>query len=326
MDLTTIEPTIYVNQDTHQELFNGHAEFNLYDNAFRSVMYIIIFIGNFVTILCICRYKFLRQKKNVLIGSLSVADLLVGLGWFVYLSLFFLNKRDCTYAFEIFFSFDMTTRYPLYTSVFHLLVISIDKLIAVVLPLRYESLMHKKMMTMVVVVAWTAPFLLLFAKMFYAGQELFTPCAELSEFVDANYFTDLLLYCSIVTTMIGIYGVIWREARQQSKRIAAMENIASTRGNRKITTKANKCVVIILGSFSLLYLPYELSNILAASRIASPVVNYILGTIGMQCMLLNSAINIFIYAAWFKDFRKAYKMMFRCKQNNEVSSFSRDEL
>jgi hypothetical protein len=186
--------------------------------------------------------------------------------------------------------------------------------------------MPKKMLIILASLAWTLPFFSLFVKLFYA-QEIFTGCAEVSGGLLSEAVTDIFTYFTIVLTMSGIYFIILKEAHQQAKRITTLENVGSSQSKvTKSATKANKCVIIILGTFSLLYFPFALMNVLMICIDAMPVFFNILQRIGMQCMLLNSAINIFIYAAWFKDFRKAYNMMLRCGRKDNVQAFSRQTL
>ena len=251
----------------------------------------------------------------MLIGSLSVADLCVGMCDIITIVINFLEKRECISLIEQFFSAELLRRYPLYTSVIHLIVIAIDKLVAVVLPLRYESLMTKKMLIVLITFAWAFPFFFLFIKLLSGRNGPLTECGEVYSTVMADTVPDLFIYFSILTMMIGIHGIILKEARQQSRKIANMETMAGNKAT-KPATKANKCVIIILGSFSALYFPFAVLNILAVSNNYFPVLFKVLQSIGLQSMLLNSLVNIFIYAVWLKDFRKAYKMLFHCGRND----------
>ena len=298
-----------------EQLFKGEEIFEVYFRVSNYLLYIAITISNLLTIICLHRYEFLRHKKNLLIGSLSVADLCVGIGGMITIVIDFLDKRECISLIDIFFGSELVRRYPLYTSVIHLIVIAIDKLVAVVLPLRYESLMHKKMLIVLITFAWAFPFFFLFIKLLSLRNGSLTGCDERYINVMAETVPDLLIYLSILTMMIGIHGIILKEARQQSRKIANMETMAGNKAT-KHATKANKCVIIILGSFSVLYFPFALLNILAVSNNFFPVLFQVLQSIGLQSMLLNSFINIFIYAVWLKDFRKAYKMLFHCGRND----------
>ena len=298
-----------------QQLFKGEEIFDVYISVSNYLFYIAITISNLLTIICLYRYEFLRRKKNLLIGSLSVADLCVGIGWMITIAINYLDKRECTSIIDKFFSTELLTRYPLYTSVIHLIVIAIDKLVAVVLPLRYESLMTKKMLIVLITFAWAFPFFLLFIKQFSGLNGSLTGCDDIYITIMARTLPDLLIYFIILTMMIGIHCIILKEAHQQSRRIANMETMAGNKAT-KHATKANKCVIIILGSFSVLYFPFALLSILAVSNNIYPVLFHVLQSIGLQSMLLNSFVNIFIYAVWLKDFRKAYKMLFHCERKD----------
>ena len=300
-----------------KQLFKGEEIFDAYISVLNYLLYIAITISNLLTIICLHRYEFLRRKKNLLIGSLSVADLCVGIGRMIAIVINFLDKRECISLIENFFSTELLMRYPLYTSVIHLIIIAIDRLVAVVLPLRYESLMPTKMLIVLITFAWAFPFFFLFIKLLTGRNGPLTGCDEMYITIMAQTVPDLLIYFSILTMLIGMHGIILKEAHQQSRRILNME---TTAGNQvtKHATKANKCVIIILGSFSALYFPFALLNILVISNNNLPVLFHVLQSIGMQCMLLNSFVNIFIYAVWLKDFRKAYKMLFHCGRNDII--------
>ena len=106
--------------------------------------------------------------------------------------------------------------------------------------------------------------------------------------------------------LVATYGKIWWVARQQKRKINTQMAGQTPNNNKTGNSDANRTVIAILGGFVGLYFPSILVCILWFVW-PDPDMNIMgwLYNISFHCMLMNSGINVFIYALFTKDFKDA---------------------
>ena len=177
----------------------------------RYLLTIVIFLGNGLTLCCVYKYEFLRCTKHILIISLSVLDICTGITD-VFRVIYFTKIDPYRYFLEWTYP-DIIYVTLLYISMGHILMIGIDKFIAITYPLRYDVIVSKRIIWIMVSVAW------LYAVVCFVPVYCYLIYLDTSESIDdIDMGLTLSIGGSIVTILIVIYAKIWRIAKIQSMR------------------------------------------------------------------------------------------------------------
>lgn len=294
--------------------------------AIWHAVYIVIILptvlGNGLVILSIIKFRKLRSNMNMLIGNLAISDLLVGL---VLLPSDMLadifewkatNKYVCLGIFAIFVL-------TLGSSCSNLLLISIERFIAIVYPVKKTVLLTKRKMFFVMSMAWILPFinstLPLYGINTYSksSQECRVEQVWTKEYRTLNDWTFLLsLFFNFLFYAIVVCIAV-RKSRRDTNVIGNSLNI-HTRAKKDFNQLVT--MVIVLGTFMVCWLPYACLAFIVTfwdTSYFQLVKRYTLIP-GM----INSAINWMIYGYRKRRFREAFTAILRChRAATERTSF-----
>ena len=277
------------------------------------IMCCIIILGNLGTLLCFVKYRKLQKQRYTLICSLAVSDLMVGLSNGINILWEKLRNSDqcMTSASALLLSNIIMS--VVFISVVHVIVIGMDRWIAVMFPLRYPTVVTVKTTTAMVIICWGLPLICMAPNLIIAMIHNDTSCT-------ANLYNapiaimGISVYCFILLLMSSIYGKIWHVAHKQHKIILEQQKISSVEGTQT-NLEANKTVLIILCSFACLYLPNLVVCFMETFGKTDNHVMPVISIISMGCLLANSGVNVFIYALFTHDFKVIFRELFRCKRN-----------
>ena len=135
-----------------------------------------------------------------------------------------------------------------------------------------------------------------------------------------------VLLCSVVVlTLIAIYGHIWRIAKHHKTRIEtvrqrdtssndAPKSVRDSDRSGSGPPKATMFITAVIGVYLGAWMPYLGLDVISViePRVTANVVWIVLMQIAFDLVLLNSCLNILVYAVYIKDFRKAYKSLVSC--------------
>ncbi|KAM4586933.1 histamine receptor H2a isoform 1-T1 [Fundulus diaphanus] len=306
-----------------------------------SLLILLTVGGNVLVCLAVCASRRLRCLTNCFIVSLAVTDLLLGLLVLPFSAL--LQLSDEWPLGPVFCNFYISMDVMLCTaSILTLLAISVDRYMAVTMPLRYTSLVLPWRVAVALVSIWTVSVAVSFLPIQMGWNTVngtvqnHGPWASERrcrfELNKPYVLTDsLLTFYLPLLAMCWTYLQILRIARAQAKRIISTRPICITSYNCRnspststtlasgVTAvalrdhKATLTLAAVIGAFVVCWLPYFiLFTVLGLKEHPDP------GIVPEFPIVLwlgyaNSALNPVIYGALNRDFRSAYAHLLRCR-------------
>ncbi|XP_011502148.1 PREDICTED: D(3) dopamine receptor [Ceratosolen solmsi marchali] len=283
------------------------------------VVLITILLGNILTILAVRLSRRLRSvTSNHLILSLAISDFIVGLAVLYHL-FFFLssslnnNKATCLMRF-VFLSCGCCASFCNVTA------IAIDRYFAIVHPLKYPEHVTKKLVFIIISVNWCSAIFISTIPTYWNKYDKSNSC-ELDTVIPRYYTVAILtpLFLMVWLSILLLYLRIWKEANTHAKRWKTNGFIDFDSSH----WKSIQVVLLILGCFSICWLPYVVVafiQVINARSKPSPTVYRVMFSIAM----CNSGANPIIYAWKNPSFRKAFHRLLHLRtpdHNNYNSSF-----
>ncbi|XP_067289971.1 trace amine-associated receptor 13c-like [Pseudorasbora parva] len=275
---------------------------------FISTISVFTVFLNLLVIISIAHFKQLHTPTNVLIFSLAVADLIVGLILMPVQGIKLIEP--CWYFGEIFclifpFIFYVVTA----ASLGNLIIISLERYIAVNDPLRYPSRVNINRAVFSIVVNWVFSciysFFLLYESLFYSEKN-YKCIGECILFIKLEYIiTDVLV--TLVTPcclIISLYLKICFIAHKQAKHINSL-----TDKKAKSEKKAAKTLGIVVTVYLLCWIPYFIAALILGQDTGDSFVINLMYWI----LCMNSCMNPLIYAMFYKWFRISTKYILTMK-------------
>uniref|UniRef100_A0A665TIV4 Histamine H2 receptor n=1 Tax=Echeneis naucrates TaxID=173247 RepID=A0A665TIV4_ECHNA len=279
-----------------------------------SLLILLTVGGNVLVCLAVCASRRLRCLTNCFIVSLAVTDLLLGLLVLPFSAL--LQLSDEWPLGPVFCNFYISMDVMLCTaSILTLLAISVDRYLAVTMPLRYASLVLPWKVAVAMVSVWTVSVGVSFLPIQMGWNTVngtvqnhgpWAPERKCRFELNRPYvLTDSLLtfYLPLVA-MCWTYLRILRIARAQAKRILTV----ALREHKATVTLA-----AVIGAFVVCWLPYFiLFTVLGLKEHPDPSIVPEFPFV-LWLGYANSALNPILYGALNRDFRSAYAHLLRCR-------------
>uniref|UniRef100_A0A3P8UW46 Trace amine-associated receptor 13c-like n=1 Tax=Cynoglossus semilaevis TaxID=244447 RepID=A0A3P8UW46_CYNSE len=299
---------------------NNSCKKTIYSNSVDVTFYITLSCVSFLTVLLnlliivsISHFRQLHTTTNLLLLSLAVADLLVGL---LLMPLQLVNTSGCWYlgtfvcAMFFYLSFILTS-----SSVGIMVLISIDRYVAICDPLGYPRKITLKRVRVSVCLCWSCSVL-------YNGAMLhdilenpdmldscYGECLFLVDFVSGA--VDLgLTFFGPITVIVVLYMRVFVVAVSQARAMRSHITAVSVQGSFRVTAKkseikAARTLGVLVVVFLMCFSPYFFTSFTATTESSNTVLLFF-GTWFLYC---NSCINPIIYAFFYPWFRKAIKLI-----------------
>lgn len=306
-----------------------------------SLIILLTIVGNVLVCLAVCASRRLRCLTNCFIVSLAMTDLLLGLLVLPFSALLQFNEEWPLGP--LFCNFYISMDVLLCTaSILTLLAISVDRYLAVTLPLRYASVVLPWRVAVAMASVWTVSVAVSFLPIQMGWntingtvQNYGTLASDRKCRFELN--RPYVLTVSILTFYLPLVAMCWtylqilRIARAQARRIISTRPTCiisyNCRNNPPISTtvissvtavalrehKATVTLAAVIGAFVVCWLPYFiLFTVLGVKGHPDPSIEpeY---PIVLWLGYVNSALNPILYGALNRDFRSAYTYLLRCR-------------
>ncbi|CAH1971928.1 unnamed protein product [Acanthoscelides obtectus] len=284
---------------------------------------VVTVLGNVLTILAILLSKRLSSMMaNYFVFSLAIGDLLVGFS-IPYHMLFYMigedfgsGKTSCLLRF-VFTSFACSS------SITNLLLIAMDRYVAIVYPLHYGSFMTKKRVCIFIAASWVTATTMASVPLMWNDWHEGVRC-ELVHVVPHNFLAWVVCptFALIWTAMLLLYARICREANGHVRRIR--ETTSSQDGQVMcVSTRDSKSfqlTLMILGCFTISWIPYFVITLYIQELVPNVY------EISLNLAMANSSMNPLIYAWKNTNFRKAFLCLLKCRTPDDSPRYITDHV
>ncbi|KAM4557859.1 trace amine-associated receptor 13c-like [Odontesthes bonariensis] len=264
---------------------------------------------NLLVIISISHFKQLHTPTNLLLLSLAFSDFFVG--FLIVFQIFLID--GCWYLSDlmcvVYYIVDSVVTC---TSIETMMLISLDRYVAICYPLHYPAKVTLKRVQICVSVSWSFSFLFAFGllnnvEISSRENDCSAECVVvLDSFVG---ILDILLFFIIpITTLVVLYLRVFvvavSQARAMRSHLAAVTLHSSGRVNvKKSELKAARTLGVVVAVFLTCLLPYYCSS-LNETQISTASAAFF-----MCLFYFNSCFNPLIYALFYPWFRKSVKLI-----------------
>ena len=258
---------------------------NIFWSSAFGLLAVLIILGNFFSI-CVFHRKKSRKRSYFLLISLAVADLMVGL---FAIPIFIISSTEYSYLrWLVPTSFDAFTGL---TSIYTLAVISLERMFAIVCPLRHRTLTFRNYLC-AIAMPWIVAAVFVAVLILHLNGIIKHP----------SYKVLLLLFQTTpLLTMCVAYFCIWIKRK-------STKGIRNHRAARE--SKLAKTLFLVTGASLLTWTPFQImNNLFLFQGLQISLTVFYLSKI---LQFSNSLVNVVIYPLRIPEFKKTLKNIIHC--------------
>ncbi|XP_045905932.1 trace amine-associated receptor 13c-like [Micropterus dolomieu] len=266
-------------------------------------------ILNLLVVISISHFRQLHTPTNLILLSLAVSDLLVGLvvmptGIILLQSCWFLGKIACALLHLVIFTLTSA-------SVGNMVLISVDRYVAICHPLHYSSMITQSRVKISVSLCWfcSVNYNVIILKDQLSHMYIFNSCYQECVIIinSISGTVDFLLtFFGPVTVIIVLYSRVFVVAVSQAR--VMRSQISTVKSNivtvKKSEMRAARTLGITLLVFILCLCPYYFPSIAGQETTGG-----VDSSAQRWLFYCNSSLNPLIYALFYPWFRKAVKLI-----------------
>ncbi|XP_065096795.1 trace amine-associated receptor 9-like [Paramisgurnus dabryanus] len=275
--------------------------------VFFSLLSVWTVFLNLLVIISISHFKKLHTPTNMLILSLALADLFVGL---IIMPLeairlietcWYLGDTICRLFLIILDMF-------LCTSLSNLVLIAVDRYVAVCHPLLYPQKITTTRTIIIICVCWFCNSVYAISIFITTSQRKNTcygECILMPTFalIITDLFLSFLFPCIVIITLyLRIFYVAHQQVKVINSLLRSGKHLTESSVRRKSESKAALTLGIIVTVYLFCWIPYYSLTLTSITRIIT-VISYFM----LWMLYINSALNPLIYAIFYPWFRTSVK-------------------
>ncbi|XP_041346719.1 adenosine receptor A2b-like [Gigantopelta aegis] len=276
-----------------------------------AILILIIISGNILTIVAVARTHSLRTIPNMYVVSLAVADCMTGFGLADNIIFFVIDTPKSKIHFLLCIWLSFVTLVPMGVSVTTMALIAFDRYLYIVYPLRYFQMMTGFRARIIITLSWVLMFVINIAPLVQNSYETLYGCVFSNAFpisVTAHYGVAYFIVTSVITVILSslIIRVAWRQNRAV-RGLPGGADLPNGGGIIGANWKFVKLLMMVFGIYFCCWMPSIVSAMLdvsfqrgfAISMAVSPLI------------FVNAGSNCFVYAWMNREFREAFKGIFK---------------
>lgn len=288
------------------------------------LLIIATIFGNSLVIRAFYKFPSLRSASNVILVSLSVADILMTVSFILNLANIIVDQTPpphllCSFASTVSLTFNAII-------ILHLALLSVERFIAIKFALCYNTIVTTRRTTIasMVVWLWGIAVALIFpealksdsAEAFKEFLRALSPCFDrhhesfsLQSASVRPYLVFLVVSLLVVPTVIimtsysYIFIIAWKQRRQIREEEGELAVKREMKGARTVAIVVGICLVSFIPLLSVLCLRFLTSSPITAHKIHAV---YLVAS-------LNACWNPLIYCWRNENFRNSFKRLLKCK-------------
>ncbi|XP_065113567.1 trace amine-associated receptor 13c-like [Paramisgurnus dabryanus] len=275
--------------------------------VFFSVLSVWTVFLNLLVIISISHFKKLHTPTNMLILSLAVSDLLVGFIAMPLEAIMFIET--CWYFGDTICKlFLITIGLFTSTSLCNLVLIAVDRYVAVCHPLLYPQKITMTKTIIIICVSWfcfSAYNILIIVTSSQKTYRCYGECGIIASFalIITDVFLSFLFPCTIIITLyLRIFYVAYQQVKVINSLMRSGKHLTESSVRRKSESKAALTLGIIVTVYLFCWIPYFILSLIPIPGIASTIAYLI-----YWMVYINSGLNPVIYAIFYPWFRTAVK-------------------
>lgn len=298
-----------------------------------SALGLIIFaavIGNTLILASLYRFTCLHTKTNAFVLNLTIADLFLAV-FAMPFTLVSSIKYEWIFGNAMCHILGVLNSVFCEASIMTLTFVSLERFIAIVYPLKYETLITPKRVKFVIGYIWLqavfcASSTFVFSKFTFLQFESICTVDWGRNIAYTLIFAIVFLYVPFLVTAV-LYCVILQTAIKQRRRIEVIKvgEITTESGSQrsgknglnsaKKTAKEHKATVmiaIVVGTFCICWFPHSVGVFCLLDPNCNLNDSFFVVTTWLA--MLNSAMNSLIYGLMNRSFRRAFKSVLFCER------------
>nr|XP_055063174.1 trace amine-associated receptor 13c-like [Misgurnus anguillicaudatus] len=253
-------------------------------------------------------FKKLHTPTNMLILSLAVADLLIGL---IDMPLEAIKLIEtCWYFGDTFCRlFLIIMGLLVSTSLSNLVLIAVDRYVAVCHPLLYPQKITKTRTIISICVCWffSSTYNIAIISISQKHNTCYGECIAMLTFAlsIADLFLSFLFPCSLIITLyLKIFCVAHHQVKVINSLMRSGKHLTEGSVRRKSESKAALTLGIIVTVYLFCWIPYFILSLTPNTKITSATAYFML-----WMLYINSGLNPLIYAIFYPWFRTSVKLI-----------------
>ncbi|XP_018516185.1 trace amine-associated receptor 13c-like [Lates calcarifer] len=278
-----------------------------------SCISLLTVILNLLVIISISHFRQLHTSTNLLLLSLAVADFLVGL---LLMPLQILFRGGCwflgSFMCGLFYyaSFILTS-----ASVGNMVLISVDRYVAICDPLCYPTKVTQKRVQISVCLCWACSVLYngVILNAFLKHPDRYNTCyGECLVVIDSitGAVDVILTFIGPIAVIIFMYAKVFVVAVSQAQAMRSHITAITVQGSVSVTAKkserkAARTLGVVVVVFLICFCPYFYPSLVGQDTSASVAFSIF----GVWLLYCNSCLNPVIYAFFYPWFRKSIKLI-----------------